>query len=319
MRAVSGAGQLLEEPYLDLTEQVGFGGERGLLSVAFHPEFQANRFLYASFTDNGGTSLIIRYTESPDGDSADPGSAVEILAQSQPFGNHNGGHLAFGPDGYLYFGFGDGGSGGDPLNSGQDTETWLGSMLRIDIDSPSGGLNYGVPGDNPFLNDPTGRDEIWSYGLRNPWRFSFDAQDNRLYIGDVGQNDQEEVSVVTVEPAGYNFGWRVKEGELCFGQTPCDDPGFTDPALVYANPGQGCSVTGGYVDRGSAIPELDGTYLYSDFCSGWIKGFRLVDGEAQDRRTWIDDVGNVTSFGVDNQGEIYVLTSQGEVLQIIRQ
>ncbi len=315
IRVVSASGQLSNDPYLDITNLVGFGGERGLLSAAFHPDFTDNGRVFVSYTDQSGTSRVVRYTEAADGQSLTPSSAVEVLSQTQPFGNHNGGHLAFGPDGFLYFALGDGGSGGDPLDSGQDTRTWLGSILRVDVDRA--GPGYDVPSDNPFVGDPDGADEIWAYGLRNPWRFSFDPGDDRIYIGDVGQNAREEVSAVPVEPVGYNFGWRLKEGDSCFASSPCDDPGLTDPVLDYANPGQGCSVTGGQVYRGQAIPELTGTYLYSDFCAGWIKGFRLVDAQPTERTTWIDDVGNVTSFGVDAEGELYVTTSGGDVLQIV--
>jgi glucose/arabinose dehydrogenase len=315
IRVVSASGQLRDDPYLDITSLVGFGGERGLLSAAFHPDFTDNGRVFVSYTDQAGTSRVVRYTEAADGQSLMPSSAVEVLSQTQPFGNHNGGHLAFGPDGFLYFALGDGGSSGDPLDSGQDTRTWLGSILRVDVDRT--GPGYDVPADNPFIGDPGGADEIWAHGLRNPWRFSFDPGDNRIYIGDVGQNAREEVSAVAVAPVGYNFGWRLKEGDSCFASSPCDEPGLTDPVLDYSNPGQGCSVTGGYVYRGQAIPELVGTYLYSDFCAGWIKGFRLVGDQPTERTTWIDDVGNVTSFGVDADGELYVTTSRGDVLQIV--
>ena len=286
VRVVSGAGELRQEPYLDITAQVRFQGEQGLLGLAFHPGFSDNGYLYVSYTDRGGTSRVVRYTEATSS-SADPASALTLLTQPQPFSNHNGGHVAFGPDGMLYVGFGDGGSGGDPLGHGQDLGTLLGAMLRLDVDSPSGGRNYGIPPDNPFLDRPEARDEIWAYGLRNPWRFSFDPTENRLYIGDVGQNAREEISAVESGGGGYNFGWNRKEGDRCFVSAPCDDPSLTDPVLAYDNPGDGCSVTGGYVYRGAAMAELRGTYLYSDFCAGWLRGFRLVGGTATDQTTWI--------------------------------
>lgn len=318
IRRVTAAGELAREPYLDLTDLVGFGGERGLLSLAFHPDFVSNRHLFVSFTGQDGTSRLVRYTEAAGGDRADPASALQILSQPQPFPNHNGGHVAFGPDGLLYLGLGDGGSAGDPLDSGQDTGTWLGALLRLDVDRPEPGRAYGIPVDNPFVGDPTALDEIWAYGLRNPWRFAFDPVDNRLYVADVGQNTREEVSAVPVDPVGYNFGWRLKEGDRCFGQTPCDAPGLTDPVLAYDNPAEGCAVTGGVVYRGSAIPALTGVYLYSDFCAGWIRGFRLEAGEAREPRTLLEDVGRVTSFGTDASGEVYVLTAGGDVLQLVR-
>lgn len=312
-------GQLADEPYLDLAGEVSFQGERGLLGLAFHPSFQQNSHFFVSFTDVTGASRVRRYTQSPSGDRANPASGLDILAQSQPFSNHNGGHLAFGPDGMLYVGLGDGGSGGDPLGHGQDRSTLLGALLRLDVDRPAAGRNYGIPADNPFASDPQARGEVWAYGLRNPWRFSFDHVDGHLYVGDVGQSAREEINVVDAAVGGHNFGWNLKEGDRCFASTPCGDPALTDPVLAYDNPTDGCSVTGGYVYRGSAVPELVGTYLYSDFCAGRLMGFRLVDGAAQQRRTWIADrIGRVTSLGEDRAGELYILTAAGSIYLIRR-
>ncbi len=312
-------GQLTGGPYLDLTGEVSFQGERGLLGLAFHPSFQQNRRLFVSFTDRAGTSRVRRFTEAASGDRADPSSGIDILSQSQPFSNHNGGHLAFGPDGMLYLGLGDGGSGGDPQGHGQNLATLLGALLRLDVDTQTAGRNYGIPADNPFVADPEARDEIWAYGLRNPWRFSFDHIEGRVYIGDVGQSSREEVSVVDAMAGGYNFGWNLKEGDRCFASAPCDDPDLTDPVLAYDNPGSGCSVVGGYVYRGGGIPELAGTYLYSDFCAGRVEGFRLVQGTAQQRKTWIPgEIGRVTSLGEDRAGELYILTAAGNVYRIRR-
>ena len=318
VRVVSADGQLRQEPYLDISDQVRFQNERGLLGLAFHPRFSENGYLYVSYTDQGTVSRVVRYTQAT-ASAADPTSASTLLSQDQPFGNHNGGHLAFGPDGMLYLGLGDGGSGGDPQGHGQNLGTLLGAMLRIDVDNPSEGRNYGIPSDNPFLDQAEARDEIWAYGLRNPWRFSFDAVEDRLYIGDVGQSAREEISAVAAGGGGYNFGWNRKEGDRCFASTPCDDPALTDPVLVYDNPGDGCSVTGGHVYRGSAMAELRGTYLYSDFCAGWLRGFRLVGGTATEQATWIaEPIGGVMSLGVDVAGEIYILTSDGDVHQLVR-
>jgi glucose/arabinose dehydrogenase len=319
VRVATAAGQLAETPYLDLTDEVSFQGERGLLGLAFHPSFQQNRQLFVSFTDPGGTSRVRRFTETASGERADPDSGLDIIVQAQPFSNHNGGHVAFGPDGMLYFGLGDGGSGGDPQGHGQNRATLLGALLRLDVDAPDAGRNYGIPVDNPFTANPQARDEIWAYGLRNPWRFSFDHVEERLYIGDVGQNTREEVSVVDASDGGHNFGWNLREGDRCFLSTPCDDPDLTDPVIAYDNPAAGCSVTGGYVYRGEAIPELVGTYLYSDFCAGRLEGFRLVDGAAQQRKTWIPErIGGVTSLGEDRAGELYILTAAGSVYLLRR-
>ena len=308
IRIIEG-GRLSANPFIDLTDRVRSGGERGLLGLAFHPEFASNGFFYVDYTDGSGDTRIERYRVSADPAVADPASATLILAVAQPFSNHNGGQLAFGPDGYLYISLGDGGSGGDPLGHGQNTATLLGSLLRIDVD---GAAPYAVPAGNPFRNRTDARPEIWAWGLRNPWRFSFDRGTGDLYIADVGQNQWEEINVASGNPAGVNYGWSLMEGLHCF-RAGCSSSGLAPPILEYDH-SQGCSVTGGFVYRGSDIPAIRGLYFYSDYCSGWIRSFRYQAGAATDRREWgVGDIGRVLSFGEDARGELYVLTDRGAV------
>jgi len=308
------SGRLLETPFLDITDRVGSGGERGLLSIAFHPDYASNGYFYASYTDDGGDTRIERYSVTGDPNVADPGSADSVLFVEQPFSNHNGGLIVFGPDGRLYIGLGDGGSGGDPQGNGQNLETLLGALLRIDVD---GADPFAVPADNPFVGDPDGRDEIWAYGLRNPWRFAFDREAGDLYIADVGQNRWEEVNVVPADSGGANFGWNIMEGAHCYVSDPCDSSGLVLPAVEYGH-GDGCSVTGGYVYRGSAIPEIRGHYFYSDLCSGFLRSFKFSDGAVSERREWnVGDPGSVLSFGEDPDGELYLLSANGTVYKLV--
>ncbi len=302
-------GQLRSPAFLDIRSIVQAGGEQGLLSLAFHPDYDVNGFFYVYYTDDGGDSRVARYAVSGDPDMADPSSEVVILTVGQPFSNHNGGLLMFGPDGMLYVGLGDGGSGGDPQGHGQNTNTLLGSLLRIDVDA---GNPYAIPGDNPFGN------EIWAHGLRNPWRFAFDASTGLLYIADVGQNRLEEINVMPGTTAGVNYGWDVMEGNDCFEPSSgCSTSGLTLPALQYDH-GQGCSVTGGFVYRGSAIAGVRGHYFYSDYCSGWLRSFRFDGGSAVDETQWeVGDLGSVTSFGEGGDGELYILSSNGRVLRLV--
>ncbi|HEY0303332.1 MAG TPA: PQQ-dependent sugar dehydrogenase [Longimicrobiales bacterium] len=309
-------GQLVATPFLDIRSRVGSGGERGLLGLAFHPNFAANRFFYVNYTDLNGDTRVERYTV-PAGtpNAADPASAKLIIGIDQPFSNHNGGQLQFGPDGKLYIGMGDGGSGGDPQNHGQDRSTLLGDLLRIDVDA---GDPYGIPADNPYATSTQFRREIWAYGLRNPWRFSFDRTAGLLYVADVGQNAWEEVNAVSATQAGINYGWRLMEGAHCFSPSNCSQNGLQLPVHEYSH-NDGCSVTGGYVYRGTAIPGVVGHYFYSDFCSGFLKSFRVVNGSATDHRTWnVGNIGNVLSFGVDAANELYVLTGGGNVMRLAR-
>jgi glucose/arabinose dehydrogenase len=310
-------GQLLTQPFLDIVSRVSSSGEQGLLSVAFHPSYSSNRFFYVNFTDVAGDTRIERYTASTTNpDVADPTSVKPILFQDQPFDNHNGGHLLFGPDGMLYIPLGDGGSGGDPRDNGQTLTTLLGKLLRIDVD---GGDPYAVPPNNPFVGQGGARPEIWAFGLRNPWRIAFDPQSNLLFIADVGQGSQEEINAVPRTAAGLNYGWRIMEGSSCFNASHCNRTGLTLPVHTYPPTGENCAVTGGFVYRGSAIPELAGHYFFSDYCGGGVRSFRFVSGAEQSIRDWgITSTGNVSSFGEDSRGELYVISHSGNVSRIVR-
>lgn len=319
IRIVKG-GTLLPAPFLDITSLVSTGSEQGLLGLAFDPEYATNGRFVVHYTDTNGATRVSAFARSgSDPDLADPGSEQVVLTAEQPFANHNGGQILFGPDGNLYLGLGDGGSGGDPQGRGQDLTDLLGSILRIDL---RGVAPYTIPADNPFAASTTARTEIWSYGLRNPWRFSFDRATGDLYIGDVGQSRWEEVDVSpSAEGAGkgINFGWNVMEGRHCYASGPCDQTGLALSVLEYDHD-QGCSVTGGYVYRGSAISGLQGTYFYSDFCSGWIRSFRYQGGQAVEPLDWptlAPPGGSVTSFGEDAVGELYIASSGGRVYRIV--
>ncbi len=307
-------GELLPAPFLDLSSRISSGGERGLLSIAFHPRYSSNGFLYVDYTDPGGDTVISRFSVSADPDRADPGSEKTILAVAQPYANHNGGHVMFGPDGMLYIGMGDGGSGGDPQDNGQNRATLLGDLLRIDVDS---GDPYSIPADNPFVGMPGMRGEIWAWGLRNPWRFDFDPKAGLLYVADVGQNAWEEIDVVPAPQGGLNFGWNIMEGGHAYAAAGRSSAGLVPPAVEYAH-SDGCSVSGGFVYRGSAIPELAGRYFYADYCRGWIRSFFYRNGRVTEQRAWDhDDVGRILSFGKDAAGELYVLADSGAVLRIV--
>ncbi|HEU5322281.1 MAG TPA: PQQ-dependent sugar dehydrogenase, partial [Methylomirabilota bacterium] len=246
---------LLARPFLDLTDSVSGGGEQGLLGLAFHPDYGVNRRFFVHYTDRAGDTRLVRYQVSSDPDSADYGSGVHLLFVDQPFANHNGGWIGFGPDGYLYMGLGDGGSGGDPQGNGQNLGTLLGKILRLDVD---GGTPYGIPPDNPFVDSAGARGEVWAYGLRNPWRASFDRLTGDLFIGDVGQGGWEEISVQPAASAGgENYGWNVMEGTHCYAAPTCDATGLVAPVTEYATR-DGCAVTGGYVYRGTAVPAIAG-------------------------------------------------------------
>jgi glucose/arabinose dehydrogenase len=300
-------GQVLATPFLDITDRVGSAdNEQGLLALAFHPSFSSNRFFFVHYTNKNGDTRVERYTvSSTNADRADIATAKLILAVDQPYSNHNGGQLEFGPDGMLYLGLGDGGSGGDPHEYGQSLATLLGKLLRIDVDR---GDPYAIPANNPFVGTSGARPEIWAYGLRNPWRFAFDPLTNRLYIADVGQNRYEEVDVVDYRTAGLNYGWNVMEGAHCYESASCNSAGMTMPVLEYTH-SFGCSITGGFVYRGTRSPQWVGHYFYSDYCSGWIRSFRVDGGgSVSAEREWdFPNVGSVFSFGRDGAGELYVL------------
>jgi glucose/arabinose dehydrogenase len=308
-------GKVLATHFLDISALVSNGGEQGLLSLAFHPDYSTNGYFYVYHTDVGGDTRVVRYTVSGDPNLADPTSAKLILAVAQPYTNHNGGLISFGPDGMLYVGLGDGGSGGDPDNNGQNLGTLLGSILRIDVD---GSDPYAIPSDNPFVDDASALDEIWAYGLRNPWRYAFDVVDGVIYIADVGQNSWEEINAESATQGGVNYGWRIMEGTSCYNPSDCSSSGLTQPIVQYANGVDGCAVVGGYAYRGAAISGRDGTYFYSDNCSGWIRSFLLDSGEPTEETEWdVGNIGGVLSFGEDGFGELYVLTVRGTVLQFV--
>ncbi len=308
-------GQLVSAPFLDIAARVGGGGERGLLSMAFHPQYRTNGFFFVYFTGTNGDIRVERFTVSANPNVVNAASAKVILTVPHPRGNHNGGLAMFGPDGMLYLGLGDGGGGGDPDRNGQNENTLLGSLLRIDVDS---GDPYAIPPNNPFASRNDAKREIWAIGLRNPWRFAFDRQGGNLYIADVGQGEREEVNVVSATRAGVNYGWNVMEGSACYNASSCNRQGLELPALEYNHAGSACSVTGGFVYRGAAIPEIAGHYFYGDYCAGFVKSFRYQNGAAVDERTWnFGNIGNVTSFGEDSAGEIYI-TAGSRVSRIAR-
>jgi len=309
-------GVLLPRPFIDISSRVTGGMEQGLLGMAFHP---TDGRVVLSFTipgpTGGGRSRIATFTTGADPDVLDPASEQTVIEFDQPYSNHNGGGVEFGPDGYLYAGFGDGGSGGDPQGHGQDRNDLLGSLLRLDLDH---GLPYTIPATNPFVGQPNMRGELWNWGLRNPWRFSFDRANGNLYIADVGQNEWEEVDVQPASSTGgENYGWAIMEGNHCYGSSSCNRTGLVLPRLEYGH-SDGCSITGGFVYRGQDIPALAGTYFYSDYCSGWIRSFVYQGGSATELHEWptLNTRGQVTSFGEDARGEIYVVTAGGTIYRI---
>ena len=313
------SGALVATPFLDITSRVVTGGERGLLSMSFDPSYAANGRFYVYYTGAQGDIFVDRFTVSSNPDVANLASDRVITIQHRANTNHNGGLLLFGPDGMLYLGVGDGGGAGDVPNNAQNTEVLLGKILRLNVAS----LPYTIPSGNPFVGQ-AGADEIWAYGLRNPWRYAFDVPTDgaspKLYIADVGQGAREEVDVADASAAGRNYGWRLMEGTQCYNPSSgCSQTGLTMPVLEYDH-GQGCSITGGFVYRGAAIPDIRGHYFYSDYCSGFVRSFRLSGGAAVDQKEWsVGSVGGVTSFGVDGAGELYVLSSNGRVYRLVRQ
>ena len=288
------------------------GGEQGLLGLAFHPNYTNNGFFYVNYINNSGDTVVSRFSrDATDPDIADPDSEFPILDVDQPFSNHNGGDLAFGADGYLYISLGDGGSGGDPGNRAQNLTTLLGKMLRIDVDNTSNGNNYAIPADNPFFGNPSALEEIWAYGLRNPWRFSFDRETNDMWIGDVGQGDNEEINLVASTDSGINYGWRCYEGNDVYDTSSgCPDAGtLTFPVAFYTHSFSGnskCSITGGYRYRGTAQPNLYGLYFFADVCSNEI-GILDEDGDNWNMTFTEQYFGNGwVAFGEDIDGELYI-------------
>ena len=307
-------GKPSEAVFADLRALVSYGGERGLLGLAFHPAYARNGFLYVDYTDRNGDTRVVRFTVRADRQAIEPGSAKRILSIPQPFANHNGGMLAFGPDGMLYVGMGDGGAGGDPFGNAQNPRALLGKLLRLDVDH---GDPYAIPDGNPFKGRPNaGRPEIWAMGLRNPWRYSFDAATRRLIIADVGQNKYEELDVVDAARGGLNYGWSVREGLHGFGLPRPRPANLVEPVIEYDH-SDGCSVTGGYTYRGSGMPSLAGTIFFSDYCSGWLRSFRFEAGRAMDLRQWhVERLGSVTSFGEDAAHELYVVSHEGKIWRL---
>jgi glucose/arabinose dehydrogenase len=313
-------------PFIDLSGAISYspGGERGLLSIAFRPDYVSSRRFYVYFTNPAGDIRIVRYLASATNPNvADVSTADTVIQIAHPtYDNHNGGQLQFGPDGMLYAGTGDGGSGGDPDGNGQNKKVLLGKLLRLDVNVATG---YAIPPTNPFANDPNAAPEIWSYGLRNPWRFSFDKATHDLYIADVGQAAWEEVDVATAMTGlgrGADYGWNIMEGTHCYKPaTGCNQAGLVLPVLEYDHSGGACSITGGYVYRGTRVPALAGRYLYSDYCAGFVKSFTFAGGVATDPKDWSAQLSpgpEVSSFGEDANGDVYIMTLTGKLYRIVQ-
>lgn len=301
--------------FLDIRGRVtDVANEQGLLGLAFHPDFETNGYFYVNYTAPAPDRTVVsRFTVSEDDENrANSASETVLLTFNQPYSNHNGGHLSFGPDGYLYIAAGDGGSAGDPENNGQDRSTLLGSILRIDVDAQENGTEYGIPGDNPFAGNVEGfREEIFAYGLRNPWMFSFDASTNQLWAGDVGQNNMEEIDIIE---NGLNYGWNIMEGTNCYPSgTDCSRDGLELPVYTYDHSRGDRSVTGGFVYHGSDIPELTGLYIYADFVSGRIWALDRSNPENPENTELHDADLKISSFGVDQNNEIYMTAFNGKI------
>ena len=305
-------------PFLDVSGLIVTGGEQGLLGMAFDPNYAGNGRFYIYYTNTAGDIVIARYGVSSNPDIANAGAQAILKTIAHPTNqNHNGGMLAFGPDGCLYAGIGDGGGSGDPNGNAQNTNSLLGKILRLD---PETGSACGT--DNPFANGTGGAPEVWSFGLRNPWRFSFDRSTGVLYIGDVGQDQREEVDAVVGPNAGQgvNFGWNIMEGFACFNPpSGCNSSGLTPPILDYSHDAGACSVTGGYVYRGTLNPAVNGSYFYADYCAGFVRSFQLQGGRPSSQNTWplLSPGGQITSFGEDARGELYILTQTGGLSRIV--
>jgi len=303
--------------FLDITDRVNRGGnEEGLLGLVFGPDYQEDGYFYVYYSAADPTrSVLSRFSlDQENTDVADPESEVIIMEVEQPYSNHNAGQLAFGPDGYLYIGLGDGGGAGDPLGNGQNLGSLLGSILRIDVSGSSGPGDYEIPTDNPFVGIEGAQPEIWAYGLRNPWRFSFDSETGLLWAGDVGQSSWEEIDIIT---QGANYGWNIMEGSHCYSpSTGCNQSGLALPVVEYDH-SQGCSVTGGYVYRGDQTASLQGYYIYGDYCSGNIWALAYDGDEVTENRLLVDSGLSITSFGEDLAGNLYILDRQGGIYTLV--
>jgi glucose/arabinose dehydrogenase len=318
VRLVRG-GRVASEPFLDIADMVTVGprplGEQGLLSLAFAPDFEDSRLLYVYFTDSGEDQRIVEFRANSDGTGVPRGSYRDVLRMDDFASNHNGGLLLFGPDGHLYIGTGDGGGAGDPERNGQDLSSLLGKILRINP-RPSGGRPYGIPEENPFVGRPGARPEIFAYGLRNPWRFDFDPETGSMVIGDVGQNEFEEIDYLPLgEASGANFGWSAFEGNARFNLDQ-EAPGAVRPILAYGR-NRGCSITGGYVVRDPSVPSLAGRYVYGDYCEPGLRSLVPAVGKARDDRPLGLRVSALSSFGEDSAGHIYATSREGSVYRLI--
>ncbi|MPS72159.1 MAG: T9SS type A sorting domain-containing protein [Chryseobacterium sp.] len=310
IRILNTDGTFETNNFLNITDRVNFSGEMGLLGLAFHPQFATNRYFYVYYNRAGRTITVSRFTaNSADPNTADPTTEKVMLSIEKPFTNHNGGSIHFGADGYLWISTGDGGSGGDPNNNGQNKNSLLGKLLRIDVNSENA---YNIPPDNPFVGTD-GADEIWSYGLRNGWKYSFDKTTNNIWIADVGQNLIEEINRVPTTSAGINYGWRCYEGNNAYNTAGCANAStMTFPIVDYDHSGGKCSITGGYVYRGNLYPDLVGKYIFADYCSTQIG---ILDNTTI---TWTSAFSgnNFTTFGEDNQKQLYIAASNGKIFKV---
>jgi glucose/arabinose dehydrogenase len=306
-----------ETPFLDMAGLVRAGGEQGLLGLAFHPDYPDDPRFFVYYTDREGGQRVATVRVSDDPDKADANAIEPILRMEDFAPNHNGGSLAFGPDGFLYVATGDGGGGGDPRGSGQNLSTYLGKILRLDVDNPSGSRPYGIPSDNPFQDQNGTLPEIWVTGLRNPWRTSFDRATGDFWIGDVGQGRYEEIDVVRAGTSGQNFGWNVTEGFTCFDSgDPCEPEGMVPPVTAYSHD-FGCSVTGGYVYRGTTVTTLVGGYLFADYCSGTMWAIDAAAARVDAPRVVLESGRSISSFGEGEDGELYITDIGGTLLQVV--
>jgi glucose/arabinose dehydrogenase len=321
VRVIEPDGTVRPDSFLDASSRISAGGERGLLGLAFHPRYAENGRFFVDYTDRDGATVIAEMRRaSGSAVQADAASERVLLRIDQPYPNHNGGLIDFGPDGFLYVGMGDGGAGGDPENRAQDPSTLLGKILRVDVDGRDPGLEYAVPADNPYVGRAGARPEIWASGLRNPWRFSFDPKTGDLWVGDVGQSAWEEIDRLTAASGGgrgADLGWRLMEGRACYDPpTGCPTDGLTMPLAVYGHD-LGCAVTGGYVYRGAAQPALDGVYLFSDSCSGRIWAVEAAGPGAQEPVLLAETGRPIVSFGRGDDGGLYVVDIGGAVLRVV--
>lgn len=310
-------GRVADRPFLDITRWVGsVGNEQGMLSLRFHPNYADNGRIFIFFTDTTGTSQLAEARVDAAGDAVDLSTLRSVMSIPQFGQYHQSGSMMFGPDGYLWVSLGDGGGIGDPLGHGQDNTNIDASIIRIDVNN---GVPYGIPDDNPFIGT-NARPELWAYGLRNPWRISYDTTTGFVYIPDVGQEGSEEINVVPLGESGRNFGWAVSEGTDCYGDEDCDTSGHTFPVYMYLHDGNGCAIIGGEVYRGSLMPEVDGHFFFADFCLGWVRSVVLDDSDVHLVVDWTtkreDRLGNVTTIGSDRNGELYVANLAGEVWRL---